>query len=283
MRPSFFGFDVETTGLDPQTAEIISIAMTLLSDDLTPIASETIYAFPDHGCPAEAAAVNGYDEELWRQRGAVNQRGLFDQIRTFTAEQRQLIPVGHNVRYDMAMLEALFKRMHAEGPEAGRKLYGQLLSYHSVDTVSISMFFDMVMFGKIASSYKLVELTKRFGISHETAHDAASDVRASIDLFRHLFKTLGGDRLNVPAPEVFSRMMIKQGDTWMINGGKKKGRTVLDVAKEDVTYIDWMLRKLEDLSPEQRAYLTSIRNQVNLENAATAALSNNQADTGQKP
>lgn len=259
MRPTFFGFDVETTGLDSAQAEIISISMQLLGEDLSHIATETIYAFPSRGCPAEAAAINGYTEELWQQRGAVNQRGLFDRIGSFTAEQKGLIPIGHNVKFDIGMLEALFKALHSDGPDAGRKLFGRIFSYHSIDTVGIAMFFDMVMFKKIGSTYKLVELTKRFGISHETAHDAASDVTASIDLFRHLFVTLGGDRLNVPTPEVFSRMMIKQGETWVINGGKKKGVSVMDAAKEDVTYIDWMLRKLEDLSPEQRAYLLEVR------------------------
>lgn len=246
MTPAFFAFDTETTGLEPETDQIISIAMILLDNAFVEQARKVIHAFPDVPVHPKAAEVNGYSVEEWTTRGAVSQIVLFAEIHEFVRDCRNLLPMAHNAKFDVGFLKALFK-VH-EGT------YGRFFSYHSLDTVGIALFADMVLFGKKGSAYSLVALCERFGIPLASAHDALSDMEAMVNLFRYLYTSLGGveKRATVPAPAIFSRMLIKKKGTWTVNGGKHKGKPLTAVAADTPDYLQWMLGKIDDLSDEQK-------------------------------
>src|SRR5688500_4454041 len=108
-KVAFLGIDTETTGLVPAEDQIISISLRLLNEDLTEVKAATYYALPTKALTEEAAAINGYSEVLWREKGAVTQQALFALIKDFIGDQRNLMCIGHNVKFDIAMLEALYR------------------------------------------------------------------------------------------------------------------------------------------------------------------------------
>ena len=79
--------------------------------------------------------------------------------------------VGHNVQFDISFVEKAAKDLNYE------------FSNDSLDTLALSKetFPDF-------KSYKLVDLSKKFSISHLDAHRALSDVFATADLFRIITK-----------------------------------------------------------------------------------------------
>lgn len=248
MSARFFAFDTETTGLSKEQDQIISIAMVLLDGSLNELSRKVIYALPSVEVHPKAAAVNGYNTEEWINRGAVTQDTMFMEVRDFLKGYKDLLPLGHNVGFDIDFLRALFER-HMTRLTA--------LSYHKVDTVTAAIFYDMLKFGKLGSQYKLTELTARFGIQHEDAHDALGDVMACIKLFRLLYHSAGGEDL-LPPPTLHSKLMRKEGSDWLFRAGKHKDRSVTELAKEKPDYIQWVLKNVDDLSDEQREYLVTI-------------------------
>jgi len=248
MVPAFLAFDTETTGLDPDTNEILSIALVLLDASFNTLDERIIYAFPEGEVHPKAAEVNGYTAESWAEKGAVSQLVLFAQTHEFIRPHRRLIPLGHNVKFDIGFLRSLFRRHDSSD-------LGRHLSHHSIDTVGIALFFDMVLFGKKSGAYSLGALCERFGIPLENAHDALADIHATIALFQYLYTQLGGQekRAAVPAPVVFSRLLGKKDGKWHINGGRHKGELLTSVAERTPDYLQWMLAKVDDLSETQRA------------------------------
>jgi len=246
MTPAFFAFDTETTGLDPDKDQIIQIGMILLDNAFNEVSRKVIHAFPEVPVHPKAAEVNGYSVEEWTNRGAVSQIVLFAEIHAFVDGCRGMHPLCHNIPFDVGFLKKLFK-VH-EGA------YGKHFSYHTVDTVGIALFVDMVLSGKKSSSYKLASLCERFSITLDNAHDALADIEATVNLFRYLYTNMGGveKRANIAAPVVFSRMLVKKKGKWTVNGGKHKGQLLTAVAADAPDYLEWMLSKVDDLSGEQK-------------------------------
>lgn len=250
MKAAYFAFDVETTGLDPVDSEIISLAAILLDSELNEIKSLEAYALPDKGCPPEAARINGYEEEKWKARGALSQADFYNKVATFVSNEWRLIPIGHNVSFDVGFLKALFKQ-HASGGT-----YNKYFSYHTLDTIGSSIMFDIAKQGKPDGRYKLGKLCERFGIRlGEDAHDAKADVRATVELLRYLIMATRGDTEVIP-PKVEEKkrppFIIKTGETYRFNKGKFQGRTLGEVATEERGYLMWVLREITDLDDDAK-------------------------------
>lgn len=251
MPARIIAFDTETTGLDSAKDEIIAIAMVTLDEHFNEVGRKVVFAQPDVEVSPEAAKINGYDHAKWEGRGAISQVMLFAEVYEFIRAQkadRPLMPLGHNVGFDVGFLRALFTKNES-------REYGRLMSYHSIDTIGISIFCDMAKFDKLNSAYKLTELCDRFGIDLTNAHEADADIDATIELFRLLYKGMGGDTTTLPEPVRVNNMLKKVAGVWKVNGGKHKGRSVESVASEAPDYLAWMLGKFDDLSDEQRKCL----------------------------
>lgn len=247
MSARFFAFDTETTGLDPTNAEIISIAMLLLDGSLNELSRKVVFALPEGPVDPKAAAVNGYTKEKWLDKGAVTQDVLFKEVQSFLFGQRDLLPLGHNVSFDVGFLQALFAKHGAK--------ISEFLSYHKVDTVGIAIYYDLVTHGTVGSYYRLTELTSRFEIPHDNAHDALSDVVSCVELFRIMHKTLGG-KTTAPPPVTHSRLLLKNASNdWVFRGGKHKDKTVTQLVQEKPDYLSWVMQNVTDLSDEQREHI----------------------------
>ena len=255
MSATFFAFDVETTGLDPAKDEIIQFAYQLLDKQLNVISSRSIHVWPrDASVSVEAARVNGYSNVKWSTNNAISQAELFQTLKDTLSPYKRLVALGHNVKFDLDFLKALFEK-HGDA-----KAYRDALSFHSFDTVAMTMFFDYTVHGGLNGSYKLTDLTSRFGIDHNAAHTADSDISATVSLFKQLTQLLrpeGAEKLAAVAPpKQWSRFFGKNPDgTWTINMGKHKGKSLEGLFSSEPDYIQWMHSNLENLADEQRAVL----------------------------
>lgn len=256
-KPAIFAFDTETSGLEAGFNEIISLAGILYDTRFQEIARISIHAQPDHAerFHARAKEINGYSEEEWERRGAVSQEDMASQLNAWLIKHYcyRVIPMGHNVSFDLNHLEALYHTWDMADA------YDKLFSYHSLDTVGIAMFFDITKFGQLSKRYNLTELCNRYEVELNNAHDAMADIEATVKVFKKLVKANNGDISKLgsfsPGAKRKSRLLVKSKDTggWVFNHGKHKDCTLETIAAEHAGYLNWMLDKVGELSDEQRA------------------------------
>jgi DNA polymerase III epsilon subunit family exonuclease len=252
MKTGFFVFDVETTGLDCNDNEILSIAALILDERLQETKRLVVYAMPDKGVEPEAAKVNGYTQAKWLANGAVSQYTMVKEICRFVKDYVALIPLGHNVDFDIGFLKALFKRHNLE------RDYRKFFSYHRIDTVAMAVTFDLIKFGIKGPEYKLGALCQRFDIPLENAHDALCDVEATATLYKKIVDALGGKKeVRIVAPSKYKKFIEPGGEkgTWMFVRGKHEGQSLEKVAQEAPDYIQWVLKEVNGLSPEHLSIL----------------------------
>ncbi len=152
--------DVETTGLDPQTAEVIEfygakVAEGRIVDELH------LLLWPIEG-PLEAQEVHGLTEDILSKRG-VPPAEAFKAIREFLAGAHI---VGHNVGFDLEVLQNHARRCGIELPDNDwddtRELARRVLTK--------------------VERYDLSTLAATLKLTHQPSHRAADDVHATVEL-----------------------------------------------------------------------------------------------------
>lgn len=198
MLYSFYVADVETTGLDSHTHDIIELSLLRLGDEsennqktwcLKSINQDTI--------TADALRINGHKLEdiTWktkegRERYLEPSAALIEVENWLAnddkpAEKRFLI--GQNVGFDRDRLEQLWIRCNSKDSfPFGRRM---------IDTMVVALMMDYVD-GDFAEGYSLKNLIKKYGIKNTKAHTAASDVLATKELFEKQVEELRR-RMNV--------------------------------------------------------------------------------------
>jgi DNA polymerase III alpha subunit (gram-positive type) len=258
MPIEFLAIDTETTGLDSNTDQVIDICLILLDNNLKQVDELNLFALPDSHIVVSpgAAKANGYTPEKWAGLEAITQDELAKQVYEFVYRYNSLKLIAHNVPFDQGFLKQLLDRHVARTPEA--RTYSKIFGYHHIDTIPISLFMDHAVQGSFRRSYSLVNLTKDFGIVHESAHTAKSDIRACLDLLQHHKQIVQGlVPMTKSATTYYSKIIAKidsETNTWVFAQGKYEGRPVTSVLADDHTYIRHVLG-FGDLSPEQRTYL----------------------------
>jgi DNA polymerase III epsilon subunit-like protein len=174
--------DCETTGLDSHIHDIIEISLLRLSDGeqktwwLKPLN-------PDHIDPA-ALRVNGHKlEDLLHKTKEGREKYLEPSKVIIDIENwigndgvptEQRVLVGQNIGFDRERFEQLWIKCQAkDSMPFGRR---------TMDTMIWAFMMDYVQ-GKMADSYSLSGLIKRYGIKNAAAHTAAADVLATKELF----------------------------------------------------------------------------------------------------
>ena len=202
MTTTYWAFDTETTGLDERVDQILSLAWILLDEDLNEITRKQYFAFPDDHVVVspQAAAINGYTRELWKQRGAVTQA----ELATLIAQDWRLLelfgakPLGHNTPFDLKFLDELARAYPAL--KAARK---RALHYHMVDTLSLAPSLDAAHRVR-GAKYNLGLLAARWCVPLENAHDSMADIEAAVEIYRRLAAVLATATLppmEVPTPK----------------------------------------------------------------------------------
>lgn len=246
MTAAFFAVDLETTGFSPTTDEIIQIAFAVLDEDARVLEEGACCVLPTKPVPRVAAAVNGYTPELWAARGAVpieDFRWGLQQLWEEHALDR--IPVlGQSVAFDVRFLAA-----ECEACPDYAQAFARALHPHDFrDTCAIAKELD-ARWGIKAPTYRLYELTQRYDVKFDNAHDAVADLTATIEVYRRLmeYKTTG----ERPPPPVKKSFIERKHGVWVFREGRWRGTSI---DKADRGYLLWALAEV-DLQDGERETL----------------------------
>ncbi len=180
-------FDVETTGLDSKEHEIVQLGVVIdidgeIKDEknffLKPDKPETI--------TEESLEITGKTREeimAYPDRRKVYHAllALFGVYCDKYDKTDKFYPAGYNVGFDLDFLSAFFKEMNDP-------YLGSWINWRQVDPLRILQFLDAK--GEVdLPNYKLETVCGLFGIEIE-AHDAMSDIHATRELTRRLFKSI---------------------------------------------------------------------------------------------
>lgn len=162
------GFDVETTGTDPNEARIVTAAVAVCGGG---VGTETLSLLADPGVeiPEEAAAVHGVTTERARAEGlpAAEVVGtVVDTLETLLQAARPLVIF--NARYDLTVLDREARR-HGLVPLQDR------VALLVVDPFVIDKWLDRYRKG----SRKLDAICARYGATLDGAHAADADAVAA--------------------------------------------------------------------------------------------------------
>ena len=169
-KPDFIVFDLETTGFDVRTHEIIEIGAVRVSSDLTEIRGtfeEQIQPLHIERAMPDALAVNGYSDEGWK--GA---KTLHDALGAFCTFGSGGILAAYNITFDWSFLHMALLKEAIEPP----------FEYHRFDIFTLA--YEYVL-ATGASEMKLRAMCARFNIPlPPEPHRALADARAALAVFR---------------------------------------------------------------------------------------------------
>jgi len=195
--PSEFAFafmDCEFGGLDPEKHDITEVGVIITDYRLVEIDERQwrVKARPERISP-EAAAIFGYDEELWRD--APHVRDVLEEIVTLVPEGKVLVPAGQNVRMDVTFLELAFRNCGIPYP----------FDYHVIDLATLFYAWTLVS-GAPTKALSLRQAATTAGLlgKEGVAHRALEDARLTLETFRHYVGRLAPRDLSEIVPGIQS-------------------------------------------------------------------------------
>lgn len=170
QKDNIIVFDVESTGVDVTEDEIIQIAAVKINRNGEVI--ESFERFLRNNKPVKNSEhVHGFSDEFLRENGGEKKAVLKEFVR-FLADS---VVVGHNVQYDINILNSELARVQLGKPK--------LKAFY--DTLDIYRRFHPNLI-----NHKLETLSKIFKTNHKPSHDAMDDILATKDL---ILKAINND------------------------------------------------------------------------------------------
>lgn len=185
MSATFYFYDLETWGTDPKKDRIAQFAGVRTDLDLQPLAqAETFYCqlASDYLPDPAAVLITGITPQLCQQKGLSEWR--FSQRIHQQLSQPETCVVGYNnIRFDDEMLRYTFFRSYIE--PYGREWQQGNSRWDLLDVVRACYALrpegiNWPLKEDGSPSFKLEDLTKANQLQHQKAHDATSDVYATI-------------------------------------------------------------------------------------------------------
>lgn len=166
-------FDTETTGVDTNTARIVSATVALLCESGEVLERYDWLIDPGVVIPDTAVRVHGITTEIARASGIEASVGV-KQIAGRIAEMfdRGFPLVAYNAPYDLSLLRA---ELHRYGHEGGESAATPLSFTPVVDPLILDKQLDRFRKGKRT----LEAVTAHYGVELGSAHDAGDDAIAS--------------------------------------------------------------------------------------------------------
>ena len=160
--------DTETTGLDPQKAEVIEVAVIRREPDGTETRFHTLIK-PERieDAHPQALEVNGSANDPSRWDDAPTMASVGHEIADFC---RNSVICGHNVSFDETMIAANFKRA-----EVRRRI-----AYHKVDTITLA-WEHLIPMG--LERVGMDAIRDFLGWSKDGAHTAMKDAEDAMSLY----------------------------------------------------------------------------------------------------
>ena len=178
MRIDHVFFDVETTGLNPKTDDIIEAAAIRTDWEGNQLAAWCQKINPVSPVSEEAAKVNGYNEKDWAE--AVDFPTAMRGFKSVIFENRpKFVMVAHEAYFDRLMLEENCLRVNEAVPLEG---------YHRwICTRNLA--WPLVYSGQVQSA-KLTAIAEYYSVDFidHKAHTATGDVQAMMQIYWKMMK-----------------------------------------------------------------------------------------------
>lgn len=159
-------FDLETTGIDPATARIVTASLVLVDAEGEVIRAGEWLANPGVEIPEQAAAVHGITTEYAREHGQPADKVVYEVAMALGGLFADGVPViAFNAAYD-------FSVMHFELERYG---YPPLTCYPVLDPLVINKHVHKFKKGKRT----LEVLSSEYGVELENAHTSKDDALAA--------------------------------------------------------------------------------------------------------
>jgi DNA polymerase III epsilon subunit family exonuclease len=163
MDRTFVAIDVETTGLEAGTDEIIEVAAVKFTGD-TVLETFQRLVKPHHSLPLKIARLTNISDEM------LADAPRFSEVAPELVRFVKSYPlVGHSVGFDLKMLQAQGMRF----PQP---------AYDTFDMATLLM--------PRSPAYRLGALAAAIGVAHDDAHRALADADATRQVFLHLLKRI---------------------------------------------------------------------------------------------
>jgi DNA polymerase-3 subunit epsilon len=243
-RPIVF-LDLETTGLSLTQDRVVEIAMLKVSTDGSRQMKRRLIN-PEKQIPAEVSAIHGITDEMVKDAPTFKQ--VANEIRQYL-EGADLGGYNSN-KFDWPLLAEEFLRAGLDFDIQGKRLLDVQKIYHQMEPRTLS------------AAYKFY-----CDKDLENAHSAESDINATLDVFLAqinkypqlgnsidtVMKVIGEDQI-----VDFARRMVIENGKETFNFGKHKGKSVVQVLKDEPQYYDWMMKG--DFALHTKQKLTEILN-----------------------
>jgi len=180
-RFAFAWMDCEFGGLDVENHDITEIAIILTDARLVELASAEwrVYARPER-VSKEAAAIFGYDREIWDQAPPLRQ--VLGELVEMLPDPKKtkVVPAGQNVRMDVTFLERGFQSCEIPYP----------FDYHVIDLATLFYSWSLVAGEEVAALSLRQAATTAGTLDGSVLHRAMADSRLTLDTFRHYIGAL---------------------------------------------------------------------------------------------
>lgn len=236
-RPLIF-FDLETTGLRVGEDRIVEMALIRVSPQGDVM--EKVRRFnPGIPISPEATEVHGITDEEVADEAPFSSRA-----RALAQLLEGCDLAGFNIRrFDLPMLEAEFARAEVPFEVRGRRLIDMQTIFHREERRDLTA----------AARFYL-------GREHTEAHTALGDIRTSaavlsaqMERYGHLPRGLDGLHAycdeHSPYDGPLGQWFRVTDEGLAFRKGKHEGRFLEEVAREDASYLEWILR-LDDTRPQ---------------------------------
>lgn len=152
-------FDVESTGTDVTEDEIVQIAAIKIDKNGDVLDTFERFIKPNKSV-GNSALVHGFTDEYLKEKGE-DKKSVFEDFLKFSKDG---LIVGHNVNYDISILNSELERCQMDKPKF-KGVYDTLDIYRR--------FYPNII------NHKLETLSKEFPIKHSPSHNALDDVKAT--------------------------------------------------------------------------------------------------------
>jgi DNA polymerase-3 subunit epsilon len=246
-RPICF-IDLETTGINLSSDRIIDIAIIKLNPDQTRITKRKLIN-PQMPIPAASSAIHGITDDMVKD--APSFKSVANEIKQFI-EQCDLGGYNSN-RFDIPILMEEFLRAGIEVDLSQRKMVDVQHIFYTMEPRTLSAAYKY---------YCQKELVN--------AHSAEADVEATIEVMMaqlDRYKNLGNSVESILSVigedkiiDYARRFGYDDKGVEVFNFGKYKGRSVMDVLRNEPQYYDWMMKGDFPLHTKQK--LTELFNRA---------------------
>lgn len=164
--------DVETTGLDPVTHEIIEIGLVVINQQTLEIFDKLdVKVRPENLKTATESALklNGYNEADWQ-----NALTLQEAISLYSEKTKDAIFCAHNVTFDWSFILEAFKKTGVKNQ----------MDYHRIDLFTMAW---MKLRNSGLEKFNMNEVAKYLGIGEEPMpHRAINGAMTAYEIYKRL-------------------------------------------------------------------------------------------------